>query len=215
MSVDLGAFSSRFHQDGATRESRRPWGNTGLLKVPTYEEFANRFAGLSFNGGLYRVHDDTSGPHGLDSLRGCFPDFASRAIPFAFDWLGRQFAVDRGRTEQGEPLVMVFDPGAGQALEIPFGLAAFHLELDTLREPALAESFFLEWARMKPGHAADPVLTLRGLSDPAVPRRPGCSRQPGVKRYGCLLAHVCSAPSGDSSRASRHNNSPSSTGPFQ
>ncbi len=40
----------------------------------------------------------------------------------------------------------MIEPGTGQVLEIPFSFQSFHENLDDLREPALAESFFSRWA---------------------------------------------------------------------
>jgi hypothetical protein len=77
-----------------------------------------------------------------------FPRFAARACPFGYDWLGRQFAVDAGRIEAGEPLVLLVEPGTGEVLEVPFTFAAFHEQLRELKEPALAASFFDAWARV-------------------------------------------------------------------
>jgi hypothetical protein len=67
------------------------------------------------------------------------------------DLLGRQFAVDSGRLEGGEPLVLLFEPGTGEILEIPYPYVRFHEQLDELREPALAGSFFDSWEQANPG----------------------------------------------------------------
>jgi Domain of unknown function (DUF1851) len=91
-----------------------------------------------------------SGPRGEALMAESFPDFVSRACPFAYDWLGRQFALDAGRVEAGEPLVLLVEPGTGEALEVPLSFAAFHEQLFKLRDPALAAGFFSEWARANP-----------------------------------------------------------------
>ncbi len=118
---------------------------------PGYPELAGRFAGCSFENGIYRLHDEGTGPRGEAWIAEAFPKFASRGCPFGYDWLGRQFAVDSGRLEGGEPLVLLFEPGTGEVLEIPFTFARFREQLDELREPALAGSFFASWAQANPG----------------------------------------------------------------
>ena len=143
----LAAFASRFQLDGAEQGPKRLWRHQELSNLPAYVSFAERFAGCSFEGGLYRVHDELSGPRFLRALSAAFPDFATRAVPFAFDWLGRQFAIDLGRKEHGEPLLLLFEPGTGLALEIPFRFDAFHRELDELRETALSAAFFQAWSQ--------------------------------------------------------------------
>lgn len=127
-----------------------PWREPGLTTVAGYVEFSERYAGCSFEGGLYRVHDASTGPLGLRVLHDAFPGSRERATPFAYDWLGRQFAVDTARLEGAEPLILLLEPGTGQALEIPLTFARFHEQLDGLREPALANGFFLEWAEANP-----------------------------------------------------------------
>jgi hypothetical protein len=126
------------------------WADDRLLTVTGYTELASRFAGCSFENGIYRLHDEQTGPRGEVWIAEAFPQFASRACPFGFDWLGRQFALDSGRLYGGEPLVLLFEPGTGEVLEIPFSFARFHEQLDELREPALADSFFASWAQANP-----------------------------------------------------------------
>src|ERR1700722_18073038 len=126
------------------------WADDRLLAVPGYVELAGRFAGCTFENGLYRLHDAETGSRGWALMAESFPEFASRVRPFGFDWLGRQFGMDYGRVERGEPLVLLLEPGTGEALEIPYSFSAFHKQLDELREPALAGSFFASWAAASP-----------------------------------------------------------------
>jgi hypothetical protein len=126
------------------------WRDDRLLVCPGYPELASRFAGCSFENGLYRIHDAVTGPRAAALTAESFPQFASRGCPFGYDWLGRQFAVDSGRLEGREPLVLLFEPGTGEVLEIPFSFTRFHGQLDELREPALAGSFFAGWAQANP-----------------------------------------------------------------
>ena len=46
--------------------------------------------------------------------------------------------------------MLLFEPGTGEVLDIPFSFARFHEQLDELREPALAGSFFASWAQANP-----------------------------------------------------------------
>lgn len=143
-------FVDRFRLLPAGQVPGPLWRDDRLLASVGYRELAGRFAGCSFEDGIYRIHDAATGPRGLAWLAESFPQFASRACPFAYDWLGRQFATDSGRLEGDESLVLLFEPGTGEVLEIPFSFAAFHEQLDDLREPALAQSFFASWAKANP-----------------------------------------------------------------
>lgn len=86
-----------------------------------------------FEHGIYRLHDAGTGPRSAAWIAELFPRFVSRACPFGFDWLGRQFAVDSGRREGEEPLVLLFEPGTGDVLEIPFSFTAFMSSLRNCR----------------------------------------------------------------------------------
>jgi hypothetical protein len=135
------------HRRDDTLATGSAWQNERLAGVEGYVNFASEFAGDTFCGGLYRVHDDQSGPRSLAVIADAFPDFAARVCPFSFDWLGRQFAIDSSRVEGGQPLVLLLDPGAGDALEIPQTFTTFHEEeLIDFVEAALAVEFFEEWS---------------------------------------------------------------------
>jgi hypothetical protein len=124
------------------------WREPRLLAATGYAELAGRFAGSSFQNGLYRLHDAASGPRAQSLINEAFPSFSARACPFAFDWLGRQFALDDGRKAAGEPLVLLLEPGTGQALEVPMPFSAFHdEELVDYHDAALATGFFVTWAQ--------------------------------------------------------------------
>src|SRR3984957_9536514 len=63
------------------------WADDRLLAVPGYVELAGRFAGCTFENGLYRLHDAETGSRGRALIAESFPEFASRIRPFGFDWL--------------------------------------------------------------------------------------------------------------------------------
>jgi len=67
-------------------------------------------------------------------------------MPFAYDWLGRLFAIDCTRMEEGAPAILMLEPGTGQALQIPCNLISFHEnELIEYGEEALAVTFYKQW----------------------------------------------------------------------
>jgi hypothetical protein len=112
-----------------------------------------KWGGTSFNRGLYRLLRSDEVPAWAAIAESAFPGFAGRLIPFGFDWLGRMFALDRGRHVDGAPAVNLLEPGTGEALEVPCTAESFHnSELIDYREAALAEHFFHAW--LKAGGAA-------------------------------------------------------------
>jgi type VI secretion system (T6SS) immunity protein Tdi1 len=143
-------FVSAFRLLPGDQASGSPWRDPRLLAVAGYSELVGPFAGCTFENGLYRLHDEVSGPRAEALVAEAFPAFHPRACPFGYDWLGRQFLVDAGRIEDGEPQVLLAEPGTGEVLEVPLSFAAFHEQLFELREPALAAEFFSAWTRSNP-----------------------------------------------------------------
>jgi hypothetical protein len=101
----------------------------------------------------------SAGRDGADLISEAFPDFRARAVPFAFDCLERQFAMDRGRVAD-EPQVLLLEPGTGQALEI----RCCRTELGAAR-----------------------IHGLRRLSHAAAPRGYGHRRRSRGRRLGRVL----------------------------
>jgi hypothetical protein len=129
-----------------------PWRPEALRAVKGYDQFAKEFAGASFRGGLYRIHDEVSGPRALALAQEAFPAFARRIYPFGYDWLGRQFAIDLGRLQDDQPLALLLEPGTGEALEVPVQFEGFHEEeLIDYAGAALAVNFFGAWSAANPG----------------------------------------------------------------
>src|SRR5262249_18820298 len=104
--------------------------------------------GASFEGGLYRLHGVEQVPGWTAVASAAFPQFSGKIACFAADWLGRLFALDPGRRIDGQPGVLLLEPGTGQALEIPASFLAFHCdELVEFADAALAREAYLEWRR--------------------------------------------------------------------
>jgi len=105
-----------------------------------------RLGGCTFERGLYRVHSEASATAANELVIEAFPEFRGRLRCFGFDWLGRQFALDSDRGAPDDREVLMFEPGTGQALEIPVPFSRFHdEELVNYSEEALAASFFSAW----------------------------------------------------------------------
>lgn len=159
-------FAASFRVLPEGQVPRPMWRDDRLLTIPGYPELAGRLAGCSFENGVYRLHDAGTAPRAEEWIAEAFPRFASRARPFGFDWLGRQFAADFDRIQGGQALVLLLEPGTGEALEIPFSFASFHDQLDELREPALAASFFASWAQANPDQLPLDVTQCVGYKVP-------------------------------------------------
>ena len=114
--------------------------------APGIGRFFDRFAGTSFNRGLYRIHLISEMPRWTAIVADAFPEFKSRIVCFSCDWLGRHFAIDSGRRDRGQCQILMLEPGTGQALEIPATFNDFHdVELVTFQNEALAADFYRAW----------------------------------------------------------------------
>jgi T6SS immunity protein Tdi1, C-terminal len=125
-------------------------GSLPELGIPGLSELIARFGGGSFNGGLYRIvrASDIDAWNARVSLG--FPEFAERITCFGYDWLGRAFAADAARQEQGQPAVLLFEPGTGEALAVPANIQTFHdVELIQNSDRALASNAYDEWLARK------------------------------------------------------------------
>jgi hypothetical protein len=137
-------FASRFikdagdiHQGCSVSVEGLPEGLRGLIQ---------RLGGLSFNSGLYRLVAPGISSLANEFIAHAFPEFSDRTASFGYDWLGRIFALDSQRLESGSPGVLMFEPGTGEAFEIPCELVGFHEnELVDDPEPALAASTHAQW----------------------------------------------------------------------
>lgn len=105
-----------------------------------------KWAGTAFASGLYRVHDARSAEDAASLVAEFFTDGTHRYQPFAFDWLGRQFAFDTEQAPWDGQGVFLLEPGSAMVLSIPVNFVDLHdEELVDEQEAALAVSYFDEW----------------------------------------------------------------------
>ncbi|MDR7002894.1 T6SS immunity protein Tdi1 domain-containing protein [Neobacillus niacini] len=111
-----------------------------------YELFSSS-NGQSFGYGLYRLHDITKIEYWNNIISKGFPEFSGRISCFGYDWLGRQFALDNQRKENGQAQILMFEPGTGEVLEIPCNFYDFHNEeIPNYHDACLASDFFQSWS---------------------------------------------------------------------
>lgn len=101
----------------------RPVTHTGVHGL---DELLSSFGGASFQQGLYRIIRPQDVPVWNARVNLAFPEFNGRITCFGYDWQGSAFAVDSQRLEQGQPGVVLFEPGTAEALEIPNDIETFH-----------------------------------------------------------------------------------------
>ncbi|UVC10164.1 DUF1851 domain-containing protein [Rhizobium sp. TH2] len=131
--------------------SKDPWQRAsgaemaGTPAIAGLPDFFREFGGASFGEGIYRVIIPAEMEDWRGRLKLAFPAHQD-AIPFAYDWLGRLFVLEQDRLVDGEPAVVMLEPGTGEALEVPSNLRTFHeVELIDDHDAALASKFFEAW----------------------------------------------------------------------
>jgi hypothetical protein len=139
-------FLATYDPAGAEASSRGPWEEPFLLQNAGYRQLAQSFAGVTFDAGLYRIHDASSGPAGQQLIAECFPRFAPRVRVFAFDWSGNQYALDNSRKVGADAQVKMFEISTGSVFDIPATLVEFHNDLlPSDKNVPLGKDFYQEW----------------------------------------------------------------------
>jgi hypothetical protein len=141
----LETFKRHFLPDSASV----PAFGSGVGLAPDIAKLLAELGGSSFNGGLYRVVRLSELAAWTSRIGYAFPEFKGRVTCFGYDWLGRAFAIDATRLEDGRPGVVMFEPGTGQALNIPANIETFHDdELINFGDSALAIDFYRRWQKL-------------------------------------------------------------------
>lgn len=113
-----------------------------------FNEFLNNYQGDSFGGGIYRVHNYDDIKKWNEIVSDAFPEFKERIQCFGYDWLGRQFSIDKAQRLNGQHQILMFEPGTGEVLEIPCNFIQFHNEeIPNYHEACLASTFFCDWIK--------------------------------------------------------------------
>lgn len=152
--MSLARFKSAYT---ATAGAAEPSPHGPDFGVPGLGAIFSELGGRTYNHGLYRVLRSEQVAAATQAMEGVFPEYRDRVVPFGFDWLGRHFASDLKRVENGQPLVLMLEVGAGEAMEIPASVMGFHnTELVNYADDALAVPFWRQWRSLNP---ADLVFT--------------------------------------------------------
>lgn len=122
----------------------RELGKPDVATVPSIlQPIIQLMSGATLDSGFYRFHTPESARTGTQACSRLITGFEGRYYSFAFDWLGREVAVDiRPRPEDG--YVIVVDPGAGEYLKTGCRLSDWHDAVASDEDP-LAGTFYSEW----------------------------------------------------------------------
>jgi len=102
-------------------------------------ELFREFGACSVRKGIYRILDFSSSVHWAIIVETYFPPYKGKIIPFAFDWMGRQFCLHRDKPN----IIFMFDPATHEDLWFKQSLVDFHnIDLVDDSESVLADGLF-------------------------------------------------------------------------
>lgn len=109
--------------------------------IKTIDDFLSRYGGMTFLNGLYRIHKFDEIAKWTKIVQDAFPKYKGKILVFGFDWLGRNFALDKERN-----VVLICEPGTGEILNTQANFTDFHnVEIPEYHDACLASEFFSEW----------------------------------------------------------------------
>ncbi|HZY36969.1 MAG TPA: T6SS immunity protein Tdi1 domain-containing protein [Mucilaginibacter sp.] len=126
--MNLNNFSSVFKSTGTNNNYAEKYRNDGLEVLQRLSElnaFFEQFGGRVFDNGLYKVHNQGSFYLWTDLTFDCFKKYKGNSYCFAFDWVGRQFAINYLNKT---PRILLLDPATFEAFELESDIQTFHSE---------------------------------------------------------------------------------------
>lgn len=131
-------------------DTNKCWLNDSLNEVQKmalgFNELMSNYQGYSFGNGLYRMHKFNDINKWNKIVLDAFPEFEGTIDCFGYDWLGRQFSLDKSNIVDGQPQIHMFEPGTGEVYEIPCNFIQFHDdEIVNYNNDCLASEIFDNW----------------------------------------------------------------------
>jgi hypothetical protein len=97
--------------------------------------------GRCYGGGLYKIHSLGSSLYWSMLISNYFPKYTGKILPFGFDWMGRQFCIDKVNGK----LIFMFDPATAEDFEVHTTLVEFlNSDLVNDRDNTVSETQFHE-----------------------------------------------------------------------
>src|ERR1700748_3683929 len=108
--MKLDVFLTSFTQTGSDNsysEKYKEVGTIALIKLPELFSLFNNHSGAIFNNGLFKIHNIRSFYFWTELTFEYFKKFKGNSYCFAFDWVGRQYAVNY---HEGKTTILMLDP---------------------------------------------------------------------------------------------------------
>ncbi|WP_425617378.1 T6SS immunity protein Tdi1 domain-containing protein [Anatilimnocola sp. NA78] len=155
-----------------------PAGNLKILEqiephATGIQAFFAKYAGATFNRGLFRILPLDQIRKWTDIATEMFPQYKGKMVVFSSDWRGQLYALNAKRLDGDQYQVQLLDPATSETLNIPATFNSFlNDELVNYPNDSLQVELFQEWlAAGKPAPAANECvayikpLRLGGVDD--------------------------------------------------
>lgn len=162
-------FEKVFKPDAETF-SGKIYEESTLLSCSGYKEFAAKYAGASFNKGIFRFYDAKTGPVMQYILEGAFFETkTSHFKVFASDWLGRQYAVTSKVAKDEEPEVVMFEIEENEIYKTSYTFSSFlNAGLYEMCDRTVYFDLFEKWAKENDTSSLKNPYKCAGLKIPLI-----------------------------------------------
>jgi hypothetical protein len=119
-------------------------------RVTGWSELMETYAGCTFHNGLYRLHTEASAIAAGEQIdrRRTYGrvHLDNDYLSFGFDWIGRQFVIEKNRSPEDEPEVLLVDPLTDETYETNSAFLRFHIHvLVEQSDGTLDSAMFESW----------------------------------------------------------------------
>jgi hypothetical protein len=111
-SSDDGGYLNRYNEVGLS----------ALANLPELYELFENLSGTAFENGLFKIHSYGSFYSWTQIAFEYFKKYRGNSYCFAFDWVGRQYAVNYNK---GKTLILMLDPATAEVFELEANIESF------------------------------------------------------------------------------------------
>ncbi len=123
--MNLDAFLESFRRSGNDDTYLKQYNEAGmsaLSNLPELRELFAKLSGASFENGLFKIHTVGSFYLWTEMAFEYFKKYKGNSYCFAFDWVGRQYAVNYSN---GKTLILMLDPATAEVFELDGDIGSF------------------------------------------------------------------------------------------
>ncbi|MEP6612670.1 MAG: T6SS immunity protein Tdi1 domain-containing protein [Mucilaginibacter sp.] len=123
--MNLDSFFRSFRQSGKDATYLKQYEEVGLTAVSNLPELCELFeklSGTSFENGLFKIHTVGSFYLWTEIAFEYFKKYKGNSYCFAFDWVGRQYAVNYSG---GKTSILLLDPATAEVFKLETDIQSF------------------------------------------------------------------------------------------